>query len=50
MLGIIALVIIAIIIALAVLGFAVHFLLSPWLLVAIAILALIKFWPHRTRR
>ncbi len=38
------------IIALAVLGFAVHFLLSPWLLVvALAILAWIKFRPRRTR-
>jgi len=28
----------------------VHFLFTPWLLVAIAILAWIKFRPHRTRR
>jgi hypothetical protein len=46
---IIALVLIAVI-ALTVLGFAVHFLFSPWLLVAIAILAWIKFRPHRTRQ
>jgi len=37
-------------VALAVLSFAVHFLFSPWLLVAIAILAWIKFWPCRSRR
>ena len=49
MLGIIALVVIAIV-ALTVLGFAVHFLFSPWLLVAIAILAWIKFRPRRSRR
>jgi hypothetical protein len=53
--AIIALVLIAVIalavIALAVLGFAVHFLLSPWLLLAaVAILAWIKFRPHRTHR
>jgi hypothetical protein len=50
--AIIALVLIAIIafIALTVLGFAVHVLFSPWLLVVIAILAWIKFRPHRTRR
>jgi hypothetical protein len=47
--GIIALVLIAIV-ALTVLSFAVHFLFSPWLLVAIAILALIKFWPRRSHR
>jgi hypothetical protein len=50
MLGIIALVLIAIV-ALAVLGFAVHLLFSPWLLVvAIAILAWIKFRPRRSNR
>jgi hypothetical protein len=47
--GIIALVLIAIA-ALIVLSFAVHLLFSPWLLVAIAILALIKFWPRRSHR
>jgi hypothetical protein len=48
--AIIALVVIAVI-ALAVLGLAVHFLLSPWLLLAaVAVLAWIKFRPHRTRR
>ena len=48
MLGIIALVLIAIV-ALTVVSIAVHFLF-PWLLIAIAILALIKFWPRRSRQ
>jgi hypothetical protein len=48
MLGIIALIVIAIV-ALTVLSIAVHFLF-PWLLLAIAILALIKFWPRRSRQ
>jgi hypothetical protein len=47
--GIIALVLIAIV-ALTVLSFTVHFLFSPWLLVAIAVLAWIKFRPRRSRR
>ena len=47
MLAIIALVLIAIV-ALAVLGFAVHVLFSPWLLlVAVGVLAWIKFRPQR---
>jgi hypothetical protein len=46
--AIIALVLIAIV-AVAVLGFTVHFLFSPWLLVAIIILAWIKFRPRRSR-
>ncbi len=50
MLAIIALVLIAIV-ALTVLSFAVHVLFSPWLLlVAIAILAWIKFGPRRSHR
>ena len=50
MLGIIALVLIAIV-ALTILSFAVHFLFSPWLLlVAIGVLAWIKFRPRRARR
>ncbi len=49
MLGIIALVIIALV-ALSILGLAVHLLFSPWLLVAIAIVAWIKFWPRRSQR
>ena len=47
--GILALAVIAIV-ALTVLSFAVHFLFSPWLLVAIAILAFIKFRPRRSQR
>jgi hypothetical protein len=47
--GIIALALIAIV-ALIVLSFAVHVLFSPWLLVAVAIVALIKFRPHRSHR
>jgi hypothetical protein len=50
MLVIIAFVLIAIV-ALAVLSFAVHVLFSPWLLlVAIGILAWIKFRPRRSRQ
>ena len=49
MLAIIALVLIAIV-ALTVLGFAVHVLFSPWLLLAvIGILAWVKFGPRRSR-
>jgi hypothetical protein len=49
MLAIIALVLIALV-ALTVLGFAVHLLFSPWLLAAaIIILAWIKFRPSRSR-
>ena len=48
--GIIALVLIALV-ALAVLSFAVHFLFSPWLLLlAVGVLAWIKFGPRRSRR
>jgi hypothetical protein len=49
MAAIIALALIALV-ALTVLGFAVHLLFSPWLLVAIAILAWIKFGPRRSHR
>jgi hypothetical protein len=38
------------IVALTVLGVAVHVLFSPWLLVAVAILAWIKFRPRRSPR
>jgi hypothetical protein len=38
------------IVALIVVSFAVHLLFSPWLLLAIAIVALIKFRPRRARR
>ncbi len=47
--GIIALALIAIV-ALTVLSFTVHILFSPWLLVAIGILAWIKFRPHRSHQ
>jgi hypothetical protein len=47
--GIIALALIAIV-ALTVLSFTVHFLFSPWLLVAIGILAWIKLRPRRSHR
>jgi hypothetical protein len=49
MFAIIALVVAAIV-AFAVLGFVLHILFSPWLLVAIAILAFIKFRPRRSQR
>jgi hypothetical protein len=50
MLAIIALVLIAIV-ALTVLGFAVHVLFSPWLLlVAVGVLAWVKFGPRRSRQ
>ena len=49
MLAIIALVVAAIV-ALTVLGFALHILFSPWLLVALAIVAWIKFRPSRSRQ
>jgi hypothetical protein len=38
------------IVALTVVGFAIHVLFSPWLLVAIAILAWIRFRPRRSHR
>lgn len=41
---------VAVIVAIAVLGFAVHLLFSPWLLVAVAVLAWIKFRPRRSRQ
>ena len=47
--GILAFVLIAIV-ALTILGFAMHLLFSPWLLVAIAILAWIKFRPRHSHR
>jgi hypothetical protein len=39
-----------VILALAVVSFALHFLFSPWLLVAIAIVAWIKFRPRRSHQ
>jgi hypothetical protein len=35
--------------ALAVVGFTMHWLLSPWLLAAVAVLAWIRFRPRRSR-
>jgi hypothetical protein len=49
MLAIIVLVLAAIA-ALSILGFALHILFSPWLVLAIAIVAFIKFRPRRSRR
>ena len=46
---ILTLVLIAIV-ALAVLSFTLHILFSPWLLVALGILAWIKFRPRRSRQ
>ena len=46
---IIALALIAVV-ALAIVGFTLHLLFSPWLLVAIGILAWIKFRPRRSHR
>ena len=47
--GIIVLALIAVV-ALIVLGFVMHLLFSPWLLVAVAILAWIKFRPRRSQQ
>jgi hypothetical protein len=48
--AVIALVLIAIV-ALAILGFALHFLFSPWLLLGIVGIVLwIKFGPRRSRQ
>ncbi len=49
MLAIVALVLAAIV-ALSVLGFVLHILFSPWLLVAVAIVAWIKFRPRHSRQ
>ena len=50
LLGIIAFALIAVV-ALAVLGFAVHLLFSPWLLLVVSgVLAWIKFRPRQPRR
>ena len=39
-----------VIVTLTVLSLTVHFLFSPWLLVAVAILAWIRFRPRRSRQ
>jgi hypothetical protein len=49
MLAIIVLVLAAIA-ALSILGFALHILFSPWLVLAVAIVAFIKFRPRRSRQ
>ncbi|HEX6856330.1 MAG TPA: hypothetical protein VF204_13635 [Streptosporangiaceae bacterium] len=49
MLGIIALIVLAIV-AICLFSAALHFLFSPWLLVAIGILLFIKFRPRRSTR
>ena len=49
MLAIIAL-ILAVIVALTILSFTVHLLFSPWILLAVAIIALIKFRPRRSHQ
>jgi hypothetical protein len=49
MLAIIVLVLVAIA-ALSILGFALHILFSPWLVLAVAIVAFIKFRPRRSRQ
>lgn len=49
MLAFIAL-IVAAVLAVVVLGAALHFLFSPWILVAIAIVAWIKFRPRRSHQ
>ena len=47
---IIALAFIAIVVLIIIVSFAVHVLFSPWLLVAVAIVAWIKFGPRRSQR
>jgi hypothetical protein len=47
--GIIAIVLIAVV-ALIIASFAMHILFSPWLLLAIGIVLLIKFRPRRSHR
>jgi hypothetical protein len=47
--AIIALVLVAIL-ALTIFGFVLHILFSPWLVLAVAIVAWIKFRPRRTRQ
>jgi hypothetical protein len=42
--------VLAAVVALVILGFALHFLFSPWLLVVIAILAWLRFRPRNSRR
>jgi hypothetical protein len=41
---------VSVIVALIVLGAILHFLFSPWLLAAVALLLVVKMWPRRSRR
>ena len=47
--AIIALALVAIV-AVVILSIAVHILFSSWLLLAVAIVVLIKFWPRHSRQ
>jgi uncharacterized membrane protein len=49
-LGLAAAIVVAIIVVISVLGFAAHLLFSPWILLAIAIVAWIKLRPRRRTR
>ena len=49
MLGIIALIVLAIV-AVCIFSAALHFLFSPWLLLAVGILLFIKFRPRRSHQ
>ena len=49
MLGIIALIVLAIV-ALCIFSAAVHFLFSPWLLLAVGVILFIKFRPRRSHQ
>jgi ABC-type iron transport system FetAB permease component len=42
--------VLAAVVALVILGFVLHFLFSPWLLVIVAILAWLRFRPRNSRR
>ena len=42
--------VLAAVVALVILGLAVHILFSPWLLVVVAVLAWIRFRPGRSKR
>lgn len=42
--------VLAAIVAVAILGFFIHILFSPWLLVAVACIAFIKFRPRSSRQ
>jgi hypothetical protein len=41
---------VAVIVALVVVSAIVHFLFSPWLLAAVAVVLLVRFWPRHSRR